>query len=686
MKKSTFLVRVSVLVSLLLAILPTQSVYAANLVVNTAVDELITNGKCSLREAIINANNNNQSGSSDCASGMGIDPIAFAANYTITLAGELPLVTSEIVINGRGAAKTIIQASTCNPVTLPGGCTPATYRVFEVYFTGNLTLNGLTVRHGRCGGACTGNGDRGGGIHSAGGPLTVTNSTISGNSATDAGGGISSGGPLAVTNSTISRNSAPTGGGIFIGDNDLNLMSSTISGNSAELGGGIFTAAGFAENNVFIINSIFSGNNATNSGGGIYNRNFLTVLESTLSGNSATNGGGGIYNYNGHHLEVIRSTLSGNVAGMGGGIYNDGNLSIGNSTLSGNEAYYYGGGIYSDGSASIYNSTIVFNTLIEGTNLGAGGIDGNVALYNSLVAGNIRLLTSEYRDCSGTIYFEGVSLFWDFTNCTYDPASPGFYGTLYSLNELGPLQDNGGPTWTHALIPIEEGSRAIDAGDNTLCASGPIYNLDQRGVTRPQGSRCDVGAYEAPSLTEFRSGGAQDGWVLETSENSNQGGAINAAAATFLLGDHASNRQYRTILHFNTAALPDDAVITKVVLRIKRQSLVGTNPFTTHGKIAVDIRKGAFSNLGALQATDFQAAASKPGVGVFANNPQAGGWYVSPLKPIAYPHLNRTGITQFRLRFQTDDDNDALADIIKFHSGNSIAANRPVLVIEYYVP
>jgi hypothetical protein len=210
--------------------------------------------------------------------------------------------------------------------------------------------------------------------------------------------------------------------------------------------------------------------------------------------------------------------------------------------------------------------------------------------------------------------------------------------------------------------------------------------VDQRGVTRPQGSHCDVGAYEAPSLAEFRSGGAQDGWILESGENSNQGGAVNAAAATFLLGDHASNRQYRAILHFNTASLPDNAVITKVVLRIKRQSIVGTNPFTTHGKIAVDIRRGAFSNSGPLQATDFQAPANKPGVGLIANNPQAGGWYVSNLKPVAYPYLNRTGVTQFRLRFQTDDDNDAVADIIKFHSGNSTAANRPVLVIEYYVP
>ena len=179
---------------------------------------------------------------------------------------------------------------------------------------------------------------------------------------------------------------------------------------------------------------------------------------------------------------------------------------------------------------------------------------------------------------------------------------------------------------------------------------------------------------------------AADGWILESSETSNQGSSVEATATTFRLGDNAANRQYRGILSFNTAGLPDNAVIIKVTLKIKRQSIVGTNPFTTHGKIAVDIRKGAFSNNAALQSTDFQAAASKPAVGLFANNPTAAGWYVSNLKAAAYPFINRTGITPFRLGFQTDDDNDAVADILKFHSGNSTAANRPVLVIEYYVP
>jgi hypothetical protein len=183
-----------------------------------------------------------------------------------------------------------------------------------------------------------------------------------------------------------------------------------------------------------------------------------------------------------------------------------------------------------------------------------------------------------------------------------------------------------------------------------------------------------------------RSNGIQDGWVLETGENSNQGGLVNPTATTFILGDNVSNRQYRSILHFYTVPLPDNAVISKAILKIRRQSLTGTDPFTTHGKIAVDIRQGAFSDDGALQVIDFQAAASRAAVGFFVNTPRAGGWYVSTLRATAYPFINRTGITQLRLRFQTDDDNDAVADFLRFYSGNAAAANQPVLVLEYYVP
>jgi CSLREA domain-containing protein len=532
-----------VLTSLFFTSLGITPAYAASIVVNTAVDEIAINGFCSLREAITNANNNFAT-YTDCPGGIGIDTITFAGNYTITLAGaSLPTITSEIVIKGNGSANTIIQAN-ASPNT-------ATYRVFLVNGSpGKLTLDSLTVRHGRCNGECAVNYYDGGGIlingstlivinssliannglsggavaNYGGGTLTITNSTISGNVAGGNGAGIySNQSNLTVTNSSISGNIATNthGGGIYSFDSNWRVTNSTISGNTAGIsGGGISTYSGGTSfitdstisgntadygggihglNNLTVIASTISGNSASKDGGGIYktNSSVLQVIDSTISGNSATYNGGGVYNLgSSSSLSVSRSTFYGNSSGTGGAISNTGSMSLANTTISGNEAYDYGGGIYNGGTASIYNSTIVFNTLVVGEDFGAGGIDGSVALYNSIVAGNTRLLTSQYRDCSGTLYLGGVNAFWNTTNCSMDPGSPGYSTSLYSLNELGPLQDNGGPTWTHALIPIEEGSRAIDAGNNAICASSTINNLDQRWVTRPQGSRCDIGAYE----------------------------------------------------------------------------------------------------------------------------------------------------------------------------------------------
>jgi PKD repeat protein len=210
-------------------------------------------------------------------------------------------------------------------------------------------------------------------------------------------------------------------------------------------------------------------------------------------------------------------------------------------------------------------------------------------------------------------------------------------------------------------------------------------------VTGPGGSdqmtRSNYVNVMGPSVTKvvFKSAGAPDGWVLENSETGNQGGYLNAAESTFLLGDDAGNRQYRSILHFNTSSLPDNAVITDAFLKIKRESGSGS-PFSTHRLIAVDIHKGPFSNNPALQVTDFQAVTGMLRAGFFTNNPYPGGWYLSNFKSAAHPYINLTGSTQFRLRFQLDDDNDAVADHIRFYSGNATPSYRPVLVIEYFVP
>jgi CSLREA domain-containing protein len=582
---------IAALCALIAGVVHVTPARAAAIVINTNADVVNSgDGLCSLREAIVAANTDTASGpgAGECAAGSGADTISFAANYTITLApafGQLPNVTSQITVNGRGVANTIIQAH-ASPNT-------ANARVFLIGSAANLTLNALSVRNGRCNGSCVSLPDGGGGIYNAG-TLTLRNSVIAANWVGNIGGGIYNGGTLIVTRSTFSGNSA---GGY---------------------GGGIYLGASAATTNV--TSSTFSGNSSANRGGGISSSGTLTVMNSTFSGNSASVAGGGIDNAAGT-TTVTNGTFSGNYAGIAGG------------------------GIYKAGGAV---SVTVKNTIVA----------------NSPAGGN----------CSGDItnggnnLDSGATCLWGSNNGSLSNTDP----------RLGPVANNGGPTQTMALLA---GSPAIGTGTNVGCPA-----TDQRGVTRPQGSQCDLGAYEANPSASLRTAGAQDGWVLETSENSNLGGTVNAAQVTFNLGDNASNRQYRAILHFNTAALPDNAVIVKAVLRIRRHDVIGTNPFTTHGKVAVDIRKGAFSNNPLLQATDFQAPANRPGVGLIANNPTTAGWYSVNLNAASFPFVHRTGTTQLRLRFQTDDDNDAAADFLRFYSGNAISANQPVLVISYYVP
>ena len=162
------------------AALGTSPAYAASIVVNSASDAVANDGFCTLREAITNANADNQSGSTDCAAGSGADVITFAADYTITLGSQLPAITSNITVNGNGAANTMIQAN--------AALNTATYRVLEISAAGNLTLDGVTVRHGRCNGSCATGTNNGGGMYNNGGSSTLTNVTFSANTASLDGG------------------------------------------------------------------------------------------------------------------------------------------------------------------------------------------------------------------------------------------------------------------------------------------------------------------------------------------------------------------------------------------------------------------------------------------------------------------------------------------------------------------
>ncbi|WP_102126511.1 PxKF domain-containing protein [Deinococcus planocerae] len=317
------------------------------------------NGDGSLRQAILNANTN-----------LGADTITFSLTGpgTINLLSPLPTVADALTINGPGAAK----------LSISGG---GKVRVLEVGAT-TVAVSGVTITGGYA------KNENGGGIN------------------------VLTGGTLTLTNSVLSTNLASNGGGLYNGGT-ATVTGSTLSGNGR-----------------------FSNGASYGEGGGIANAGTLTVTNSTLSGNQGYNGAG--IDNRGGAVTVTNSTLNGNVA-------------------------------YSDGSAIRSNN-------------------GTTTLQNTIIAGSVS------PSCSGSFKDGGGNLHY---NIKYggapDPSCPG----VRADPKLGPLQDNGGATWTHALLA---GSAAIDAIPAASCA----VTTDQRGVTRPQGAACDIGAFEVnrpPSVT-----------------------------------------------------------------------------------------------------------------------------------------------------------------------------------------
>jgi CSLREA domain-containing protein len=315
-------------------------------------------GHCTLRAAITASNQH-----------FGIDGIGFnipttdpgynpqTGVYTINLGSALPALTDSVNINGPGATTLTVQRSTVSG-------TP-NFGIFSI--TGSITVNisGLSIVNGvaALGGGinnyranlkitgCTLSGnfaDDGGGIYNVGGNnLNITGCTFSGNSAL-LGGGIYNEQPigsqvnLTLTNSTLSNNTASSaGGGIYsyAPSGTLTLTNTTLSGNVANGtngangdggGGGVFFSGG-AGGTLNITNSILINNFAVGSGGGISLLGISTLTNSTLSGNTASNLGGGIYNFGSSPgLTLANSTLSGNAAAEGGGIFN----ALNGSTLS----------------------------------------------------------------------------------------------------------------------------------------------------------------------------------------------------------------------------------------------------------------------------------------------------------------------------------------------------------------
>jgi hypothetical protein len=420
-----------------------DSVHAATLVVTTTADS----GTGSLRAAIAAA-----------ADGNTIQFDAALNGQNIGLTGGELAIDKNITISGPGP----------NLLAVSRVSSASQFRIFTIMPGRTVTIAGLTISGGVAGG--------GGGIGNAGATLTIDNCIVWGNFGDGGSGGIGSSGTLTIVDSVVSFNRA-----------------GFTSGNPIGSGGGI-TSSG----TLIIIRSTISNNTAVIHCGGIIGDGTVTIIDSTISDNRSgsdtlpgTGLGGGLCS--GGTVEIRGSTISGNTAsgedsGAGGGIINAGQLTISNSTISGNFANGDGGGIRSaaDGTATltISNSTISGNTATKN----GGGIIITNGGVSTLDIGNTILANS-----GANIVNEGGTV----TSHGYNVSSDNGGGFLSATGDLintdpalGPLQDNGGPTFTHAP---QTGSLAINAGDPNFTPP-PLF--DQRGYARVFGGRIDIGSVE----------------------------------------------------------------------------------------------------------------------------------------------------------------------------------------------
>ena len=506
---------------------PAGSVLAATLTVTNTNDS----GAGSLRQGIADAAPGDTIRFSSALSGKTI-----ALSSTLVLSKDLnidgTMLASRIAVSGNNSVR-VFQVETGATVTIAGlkvinGFAPSsegggllslgTVTIENSIFTGNKALNGGGLSH-----------------QSQDGTLTIKNSTFSGNSAIDPsaafGGGIYNGATASIVNSTFSGNTALNngfGGGIYSGSGDglanIEVTNSRFIGNSADSGGGLMNddyATAFIKGSIFsgntamdggaifnfqsshmsITGSSFSSNSSDSDGGAIYSsfRTILQVNKSTFSGNSAGGNGGGLYLGSLFASAVIaNSTFLDNSANLSGGaVYNSDVLSVRNSTFTQNNAAGNGGGIFNTSYMELENSTLSGNA--AGSAQGAGGLynTDTMGYANTIIANSL-----SGSDCisTGTIEQNTNNLVETNTGC----------GTPFLSSDplLGPLTDHGGPTQTMALLP---GSPAIDAGSDSDLYCRPT---DQRGVSRPQGAHCDIGAYEygvEPVNIQVRIGTNQEG-------------------------------------------------------------------------------------------------------------------------------------------------------------------------------
>lgn len=466
---SLSLIGALVLVGLfLLAVHPVQAEPISTMTVTTAADETTDwDNLCSLREAILSANNDD-AGHSGCDDGDTDDFIFFEINAPIVLGSDLPTIQGPLIIDGEHlvAGETVSQ-------TIDGNG----HRIFALDQGFTLTLNSLILQDGSA--------DYGGAVYNNNGTLTVTNSELKNNTASEDGGAIYHGnGALTVIDSIFSHNqSSQSAGGIFTNHGSATVLGSKFDHNSAgnsDNGGAINNY--FA--NLVIEESTFKENSA-NYGGAIFtSQGPVTVTKSTFLTNTADIYGGAISLYTSSGtvaiLKADRDTFVANQAEYGGAIYNQG----GNAVFITNSTFYTNTGTTSGG--AIFHSSYGFMTITHST-LYNNGNSNSITFWINLVMRNSIIATSYGENCSG---FEAIS---GANNLQYGGMSDTCDTFEVGDPKLGALGDHGGPTFT--ILPAP-GSPAIDripvAGG---CGVGVTW--DQRGVSRPIGTMCDIGAVES---------------------------------------------------------------------------------------------------------------------------------------------------------------------------------------------
>ena len=429
-------------------------------------------------------------------------PAAHAADWSE--ADEAPLAAAMTATNAAGAGEHAITLTADITLTapLPAIDNPAATRI--TLDGGNFTLNAAGVGTALNIGQST--------------TVTIKNITITGGAGNSwpggqSGGGVANLGDLTILDSIITGNSAANGGGIVNSGNTLIspvlvLDGVQLIGNEAtQFGGGLYNRAGGGTAAVAIRNSAILNNVTQNSGGGLYNLGSsgvatVDLTDSTLAGNSADNGAGIFNNGNDGEADITINgvTLLDNIAtNGGGGLFNNGNLgqatvAMTNSTISGNSAGYSGGGLLNSPNDGVAELTLLFTTLGENTAKIGGGIynqlDGTVNLSASIISAGEK--GAACTTIGGAIITSGGYNLDTDDSCGLTEASdiPGGNPALEP-----PALNAPGTTKTQAIGQDSDAHSQVPTG--TLGCGAEIVT-DQRGSVRPSPAPlCDIGAYES---------------------------------------------------------------------------------------------------------------------------------------------------------------------------------------------